>query len=135
MNSKPMHEAIGTFFASVGKGHLPDTLISDSFSAWTLSSGNADKQRFLGGIAMLAKVVEGEFEYIVKSIIAEGNRGVAEVSSDWALINGERARNHHVFVFTFDDGKISHVSEYMDTYVPRETLGPLIQSLLADKGK
>ena len=56
---------------------------------------------------------------------------VAEVSSDWALINGQRARNRHVFIFRIRDGRIAFVAEYMDPAVARDIIGPLIQATLA----
>jgi len=88
--------------------------------------------RFKAGIKMLSMVVSGELVYQIISLTAEEDRVVAEVSSDWSLINGDRARNRHVFVFGLRDGKIASLAEYMDPAIPREKIGPLIQKMLSD---
>ena len=80
---------------------------------------------------MLAAIVAGELVYTIESLTAEEDRVVAQVSSDWKLVNGERAQNRHMFLFRIRDGRIASVAEYMDPRVPREVIGPLIQAALA----
>ncbi len=133
--SNPNHQLARDFFSAVGNGVLPMELITADLTAWTLSSGEADKARFEGGIKMLAAVVEDELVYQIDAITAEEDRVVAEVSSDWPLINGDRAQNKHVFSFVIRDGKISRVMEYMDPAIPKEKLGPLIQKMMMEAAK
>lgn len=133
--SNPNHQLAQNFFAAVGAGVLPEGLVTADLTAWTLSSGETDKARFEGGIKMLAAVVEGELVYQVDAITAEDDRVVAEVSSNWSLINGDRAQNKHVFSFVIRDGKIARVMEYMDPAIPKEKLGPLIQKMMVEAAK
>jgi ketosteroid isomerase-like protein len=135
MTANSGHQLARDFFAAVASGHLPEELVTPDMTAWTLSSGDSDRERFAGGIKMLAAIVSGELVYDVLSLTAEDDRVVAEVTSDWALVNGERARNRHVFIFQLRDGRIASVSEYMDPAVPREIIGPLIQQTLAARAK
>ncbi len=131
MASPDMHRLAREFFAAVGRGQLPDSLVTPDMSAWTLSGGDTDLARFAGGVKLLAAVVApGALVYDIASITAEDDRVVAEVRSDWPLVNGQRAQNHHVFAFRVRDGRIAHVAEYMDTTVPKTVIGPAIQALL-----
>lgn len=131
--SQALHQIARDFFSAVAKGELTDELITDDLQAWTLSSGKADRARFAGGVKMLSMAVEGELVYQIDGITAEDNRVVAEVTSDWSLINGERAQNRHVFIFGIRYNRIARVDEYMDPVVPREIIGPLIQKMLAQR--
>lgn len=124
------HQLVRTFFTAIAAGDLPDDLLTDDMTAWTLSSGDFDKARFQGGIKLLAGIVSGCLRYEIDSLTAEDDRAVAEVRSDWTLINGETVQNHHVFLFRFRDGKVAALREYMDPAIPREKLGPLMQSVM-----
>jgi ketosteroid isomerase-like protein len=135
MSTHRLHRIAQRFFAEVAAGELPDDLVTPELEAWTLSSGYADRARFQGGIAMLAEIVEGDLHYDILSLTAEADRVVAEVSSDWALVDGRRVQNRHVFIFRIDNDRIAGVAEYMDPAVPREVLGPLIQAKLAERAR
>ncbi len=124
------HELAKRFFTAIGSGDVPDELFTEDLQAWLLSSGSTDRERFIGGIEMLAAAVDGELIYDIRSLTAEEDRVAAEVTSDWRLINGQRAQNHHVFLFRIRDGKIAAVAEYMDPSVPREIIGPLLQQMM-----
>jgi len=131
MTTSEMHRLARAFFSAVGRGQLPEELVTPDMTAWTLSSGDADLARFAGGVKLLAAVVApGALVYDIDSITAEGDRVIAEVRSDWPLLNGQRACNHHVFAFRVREGRIARVAEYMDTAVPRDIIGPAIQALL-----
>lgn len=131
MNTERAHELAREFFAAIGRGDITDELVTPDFRAWILTSGDLDLPRFTGGIRALAAAVAGDLVYEIDSLTAEDDRVVAEVRSDWELVNGQRARNRHVFLFTLRDGRVASMSEYMDPVVPREILGPLIQQLMA----
>lgn len=124
------HQLVHDFFNAISHGSLGDDLLSRDMTAWTLSSGDMDRARFVGGTLAMAAAVQGELRYDILSITADDARAVAEVTSDWPLINGQRACNRHVFVLTLSGDKITHVSEYMDPRVPREILGPVIQQIM-----
>lgn len=134
MSNNPHHQIVHDFFAAIASGSLGDDLLTTTMTAWTLSGGDMDRARFTGGVKVMAAAVEGDLHYDILSVTADNEHAVAEVTSDWPLINGQRAQNRHVFVLTLSDGKIAHVSEYMDPRVPREILGPLIQQMMQQEG-
>ncbi len=125
------HRLVRDFFSAATSGEIPEDLVTGDMTAWVLTSGDLGRDRFLGAFGMLAAIVEGGPVYDIHALTAEEDRVVAEVSSDWALINGQRARNRHVFSFRIRDGRIAFVAEYMDPAVARDIIGPLIQATLA----
>ncbi len=131
MSTTQAHQLARDFFAAIGRGEITESLVTPDFSAWVLTSGDVDLPRFAGGIKALAAAVAGDLVYQVESLTAEEDRVVAEVRSDWELVNGQRAQNRHVFLFTLRDGRVASMAEYMDPSVPREIIGPLVQQLMA----
>ncbi len=131
MSTSQAHQLARDFFAAIGRGEITESLVTPDFSAWVLTSGDVDLPRFAGGIKALAAAVAGDLVYQVESLTAEEDRVVAEVRSDWELVNGQRAQNRHVFLFTLRDGRVASMAEYMDPSVPREIIGPLVQQLMA----
>jgi ketosteroid isomerase-like protein len=57
----------------------------------------------------------GGLRMTVTSLMAEGDRVAAEVTSSGDLKNGRRYRQEYHFLIEFRDGKISAVREYLDT--------------------
>jgi ketosteroid isomerase-like protein len=64
---------------------------------------------------MLAQLVDGLHLTVVGSI-AEGDKVALEVESRGDLKNGRQYRQQYHFAFTFRDGKIATVHEYLDTH-------------------
>lgn len=58
---------------------------------------------------------EAGLEMKVVSCIAEGDRAALEVVSAGDLKNGRKYRQEYHMLFSFKDGKISSVREYLDT--------------------
>ena len=58
----------------------------------------------------------GGLRMTVKSLIAEGDRVAAEVTSAGDLKNGRLYRQEYHFLIEFRDGKICAVREYLDTH-------------------
>lgn len=125
------HELVRKFFAALGKGQLPDDLLTPDMTMWTLTSGSSDKARFQGGVQMLAGIFGGTLVYTIDALTAEEDRVAAEVRSHGTLVSGEPFHNNHVFTFRIRDGRIAAVSEYMNQTVVREKIMPLLQSALA----
>lgn len=125
------HRLVRDFLKSIAIGKLPENLVTPDMTAWTLTSGESDKERFAGGIKMLAAIFKGTLVYDIDSLTAEENRVVAEVRSKGTLTSGEDFRNVHVFAFTLCDGKISAVREYMNPVVVGEKIVPLMKELMA----
>ncbi len=123
-------QLVREFFNAISKGELPDDLVTPDMTAWTVSSGASDKQRFQGGIKLLASIFAGSLSYTIDVSTCEDDRVVAETRSHGTLTNGEDFNNTHVFLFRIRDGRIASVAEYMNQNVVRDQLVPLMQAAL-----
>ena len=124
-----LHNQVRAFFNAIAQGELPDELASANMTAWTLTSGDSDRARFIGGIQLLAKAFDGTLQYQIQSLVAEGNKAIAEVTSSGQLSDGTFS-NVHVFVFEFADGLIVSMREYMDPQIVATRVVPAIQRVL-----
>jgi hypothetical protein len=94
-----------------------------------VSSGRSKREKFLKGIAALATIANKSLQYNIDALIIDGQRAVAEISSQGFLINGDDVKNQHVFIFIFKYDKISVVSEFMNQIIVAEKIMPLMMSL------
>lgn len=88
----------------------------------TLISGVYDKsqiRQFAGGV--LEAFPEG-LRYTIHAISAEGNRVAVEATGEGRHISGQHYVNHYHFLFTWRDGKLLELKEYMDTEAVTEVL-------------
>jgi len=129
--SEVNRELARAFLSALGQGQIPEELLSQDMTIWTLTSGTADKQRFLGGIRMLAAIFGGSLVYTIDSLTAEEDRVAAEVQSRGTLVSGEQYHNTHVFTFRMREGRIAAVAEYMNQTIVREKIIPLLQAAVA----
>lgn len=126
-------QMVRDFFAAIAVGDLPDALVTPDMTFWSVNSGVSDRARFHGGIKILASIFGGTLTYDIAALTAEEDRVVAEISSHGTLANGEAFDNTHVFVFRFRDGRIAAVVEYMNQFVVRDKLAPLLQAAMAGR--
>jgi uncharacterized protein len=125
------HTLVRQFFAGMQAGAMPDGLFTDDLTGWTTTQGPMAGARYLGAISMLMLMTGGQMQYHIDAITAEEDRAVAEVRSEWTLVNGEPYANTYVFAFRFRDGRISAVAEHFDVRPVVEKLIPLMQDLAA----
>lgn len=123
-------QLVRDFFTSIAVGDLPEELVTPDMTFWSVNSGTSDKARFHGGVKALASIFGGTLTYVIDSLTAEEGRVVAEIRSHGTLADGE-FHNTHMFLFRFRDGRIAEVVEYMDQFVVRERIIPLMQALMA----
>ena len=111
------------------------TLLHEAYLGISRREGLAfpDRARFLGGVQALSAIFNGTLAYDITSVTSEAERTVAEVSSRGTLNNGEAFHNTHVFLFTVRDGRIAVVKEFMNQFVVREQLVPLLQAMMANR--
>lgn len=127
----PNHQIARGFFDALSKGSLPDELVTPDMTAWTTTSPTAPRERYQGGIQMLAAISNGGLSYAIDSLTAEDDRVVAEVQSSGTLSNGEAFHNAYVFVLHIRDGRIAHIAEHFNPDPVREKIVPLMQALMA----
>lgn len=88
----------------------------------TLISGVYDRsqiRRFAGSV--LEAFPEG-LRYTVHAVTAEGNRVAVEATGRGRHVSGMDYTNHYHFLFTWRDGKLLELKEYMDTEAVTEVL-------------
>jgi uncharacterized protein len=128
----PHHEIARRFISALSAGALPDELLTDDMHAWTLSSGAwVEKQRYQGGVQLLASLFDGPYSYSIDALTAEEDRVVCEARASGTLAGGDAFSNTYVFILRIRDGRIASVSEHFNTIPVREVLGPLIHAKLA----
>jgi len=125
------HQLVRDFFTAIASGNLPDDLLTPDMTFWTVNSGTADKARFQGAMKLLASIFSGTLTYDIKSLTAEEDRVVAEVQSHGTLANGEAFNNAHMFLFRIRDGRVASGVEFMNQFVVRDTIAPLMQAAMA----
>lgn len=125
------HQLVRDFFAAIAQGELPEALVTEDMSAWTLTSGDTDQQRFRMGVKLLAGIFNGTLHYTINAITAEDDRVVAEAHSNGTLSNGVDFHNVHVFTFRIRDGRIAWVGEYMNPLIVQEKIVPLMQASMS----
>lgn len=119
------------FFKSISSGNVPDDLLTDDMTFWSVNSGTADKARFQAAMKILASIFSGTLTYDFISLTAEENRVAAEIQSDGTLIGGEPFHNNHMFLFRIRDGRVASVAEYMNQFLVRDKIAPLMQAIMA----
>jgi len=129
--SRSNRQLVEDFFKAIAAGNVPDELVTPDLTFWSVNGGLADKARFKGGIKVLASIFDGTLVYFIESLTAEEDRLVAEIRSQGTLNNGEPLTNTHVFLFQLRDGRIAAAKEYMNQFVVREKIVPLMQAAMA----
>jgi ketosteroid isomerase-like protein len=64
----------------------------------------------------------GPLSFTFHDMIAEGNRVAVQIESHGKIKNGTTYNNFYVFIFTIEDGRITHVLEQTDTLYSYRTL-------------
>lgn len=124
-------QLIEDFFTAIARGDLPDDLVAPDMTFWSVNSGESDKARFHGGVKILSSIFGGTLTYTIDALTSQEERAVAEVRSEGTLNAGEPFHNTHVFIFQIQDGRIAAVKEFMNQFVVREKIVPLMQAAMA----
>lgn len=130
MNSSK-YTLLQEFFNAIARGELPDNLVTADMTFWSVNSGDSNRARFQGGVKILASIFSGTLAYHIDALTSEDDRTVAEVSSTGTLPGGEPFENTHVFIFRLRDGRIAAVAEFMNQFLVREKILPLLQAAMA----
>lgn len=124
------HQIVREFFLAIAKGEVPDTLVTQDMTFWSVNSGTADRLRFHGAMKILSSIFSGTLTYDIESLTAEEDRVVAEIKSHGTLA-GEPFNNTHLFLFRIRDGKIANAMEYMNQFVVRDKIIPHMQAAMS----
>lgn len=124
------HQLVRDFFLAIAKGEVPDNLVTDDMTFWSVNSGMADRARFHGAMKILSSIFSGTLVYDIESLTAEENRVVAEIKSHGTLAD-EPFNNTHLFLFRIRDGRIENAVEYMNQFVVRDRIIPQMQAAMS----
>ncbi len=123
---QPHHDLARAYFAAVEAGDLPDSLLTEDFTAWITIGGDMDKAAYQGAIRWLASACKEPIRFTIDAITAEDDRVVAEARSTATLISGELYAQTYVFAMRIRDGRIAHIAEHYNALETQEKLVPLM---------
>lgn len=126
---QPHHDLARAYFAAVEAGDLPDSLLTDDFTAWTTTQGTLTREQYQSAIRLLARMCREPIAFTIDAITAEGDRVVAEARSRAVLINGELYENTYVFPMQVRDGRIVWIGEHFNALIVQEKLYPVMALL------
>jgi ketosteroid isomerase-like protein len=96
--------------------------------------GPKPRETVIGSTDIFKRLMPNGINFTIHSITAEGDRVLAELESNTTLSNGQPYHNRYVMAFTFADGKIKHVNEYLCSKTVDEVLYPALAPLMAEMG-
>lgn len=120
------HQLARAYFDAVSAGELPESLLTDDFTAWATTTGPLTREAYQGMIRLLARMCREPIRFTIDAITAEADRAVAEARSTAILVNGEPYANTYVFSFRIRDGRIAWIAEHYNALVVQEKLVPLM---------
>lgn len=129
-----LHQIARDFIAGLSAGILPMDLCAEDMTVWTTTSGDgalASREKYAGGLKMLAGFFDGGLAYSIDALIAEKDRVAIEARSAGTLVNGDAFGNRYVFLLTVRDGRIASVAEHFNPEPVRTQIAPLIQAAMA----
>ncbi len=104
------------------------SMITEDFSWWIngkaaylQTAGEHDKAFFLGFFGAGSAMFPGGVAFTVSGMLAEGEQVAAEANLKAITAAGELYDNDYHFLFTFENGKIKRMKEYMDTHHAKVT--------------
>ena len=120
------NQLVRDFFTAIASGNVPDDLLAPDMSLWTVNGGTSDKARFQAAMKMFASIFSGTLTYDIDALTAEEDRVAAEVQSHGTLPDGEPFHNIHLFMFRIRDGRIASIAEFINQFIVREKIAPLM---------
>jgi ketosteroid isomerase-like protein len=122
------HQIARDFFTALSNGTLSAGMFTADMTAWTTTSGESSRDRYLAGVTLLQSLFPAGLTYTVDSLTAEGDRVAAEVRSRGTLIDGKTFQNTYVFVLRIRDERIAGVAEHFNPQPVRDLILPLVQA-------
>lgn len=125
-------ETVNRFIEAMGSGDSETAATCITKDAYTLAKGFGhfagvrEYDTILATISAFKKLMPGGMKPEILSLVAEGDKVVAEFEGNGTLVNGEDYSNEYCMVFSLRDGKICQVNEYFCTILADKKLWPLV---------
>lgn len=129
---------LDALFSDMENGRVNADLFTNDMTFWSNSSQRSSSLSEFHHAMQALRLISGHsgMHYSIKQAINQDARCVVEVESNCTLINDEDYQNQHVFVLNFNDDKIEHIAEYMNSDTVAKKINPLLIPLLQkDIGK
>ncbi len=89
-------------------------------------SANRNYDAVLEAVAGLKQATKDGIAIEILSLTEEDGRVVCEWKGSSELVTGTPYNNEYVFIFQIEDGKVRRMTEYMDTKLADEVMGPIL---------
>jgi uncharacterized protein len=131
MGTAENKQLLQDIFAATARGDSRPLVeaMADDFR-WTISGNGRWSRTYDGKQAVLTELfpalrerIEGRIRMIPQRILGDGDHVVVEARGDNVTKAGQRYDNSYCFVFRVAGGKLSEVTEYMDTELVTAALG------------
>jgi uncharacterized protein len=99
-----------------------------------MTLGTVDKAGYQNVVRLLGQLTAAPLAFHIDAITLEGDRAVAEVRSEGALIDGNAYANTYVFVFRLGQRRIAFVAEHYNALIVQEKIMPLRAKISAPRG-
>lgn len=110
--------------AGVGATLSPDTQVIAIGTSFMSGTRNYDD--VVSTVGMLKSITQNGIAFHIDSLTAEDNRVVAEVHGTSTLVDGTPYNQEYLFLFHFQDGKVTRLVEHFCTKRTEECFGPLM---------
>ncbi len=115
---------------STGDVEAMSGIISKDIEALTTGtsvlSTNRNYDAVLEAVAGLKQATKNGIAVEIISLTEEGDRVVCEWKGSSEILTGTPYNNEYVFIFRIADGKVHRMTEYMDTKLADEVMGPML---------
>lgn len=124
-------QLVEQIFAGLAQGNSRPFVdaMADDFS-WTVTGSNRWSRKYAGKSVVLTELfgtlssqIDGRMRTIGDRFIAEGDYVVVEAHGNNTTKSGKPYNNRYCFVVRLSDGKLSELTEYMDTELVTACLG------------
>ncbi len=85
-------------------------------------SGKYDKAQIAAFASGIYDAFPSGLTFTISGVTAEGDRVAVEAESDGAHISGQNYHNFYHFLFILRDGKVTSLTEYLDTQMVLDVL-------------
>jgi len=89
-------------------------------------SANRKYDDVMEAVAGLKQATKSGIAVEIVSLTEEDGRVVCEWKGSSELVTGAPYNNEYVFIFHIEDGKVRRMTEYMDTKLADEVMGPML---------
>lgn len=128
MSIEANKQTVLAFIASLSRGELDPSLLTDDAVWWIPGRGTIDRKTFQGIVEAVNALFTGPATMTVTAVTAEDDRVAVEASGHADLKDGRVYDNTYHFLFYLQGGRIREAREHNNSVVPAALFGGGIRS-------